>query len=250
MVEPGLAVHPVEAHPYLGAEEDVHPVALQVAVRAVHPLVDHPPAHRRSAARTQHRALGRGRDHGHQVRRHSGVGARARSPHRGARGAVHVGDRDQCRCCPGRPLRGSDRHFRGVGAQPAPWEQIQPPPTALLPPGEPPSAPAQPLAAPQIGRAALPSATYPHTLPRSSADKPLFRPSRSRPNFVKQALPRARITAEVVRPGPRPNKFAAVSAQASVLAAPQRAMPDTLKSIKGVKCARKPLAGSVTPAAV
>ena len=49
----------------------------------------------------------------------------------------------------------------------------------------------------------------------------------------------------------RPVKFVAVSAQPSTtVAAPQRAMPDTLTSIKGVKCAREPIPGPVTPAAV
>ena len=48
----------------------------------------------------------------------------------------------------------------------------------------------------------------------------------------------------------RPVKFVAVSAQPSMMAAPQRAMPDTLTSIKGVKCAHEPVLVSVATAAV
>jgi hypothetical protein len=96
-----------------------------------------------------------------------GVGRRGRLLRRGALVAGRpCGDRDRTgHSDPGHRPRDNDLHFRGESAWLARAGRIQPRPAGFHPPGAPLSAQARPPAARRTGRAALPSATFPHVLP-------------------------------------------------------------------------------------
>jgi hypothetical protein len=134
------------------------------------PSGDRPPEHRRVALQTPVRTRrvdhGHGRAHplGHQCR---GGAARDQAHRRGVPGAGHpYADRDQTdRSGQGHRFRDTDRRFHVEGVWLVRGAPIRPPPAGFRPPGAPPSAPARPLAARRTGRAELPLATFPHTLP-------------------------------------------------------------------------------------
>ena len=91
---------------------------------------------------------------------------RARALRRDARDVADAADPDRTdRSDRGHQLRDIDRHFRGGGGWLDRGVRIRPQLAGPHPPEEPPSAPARPLAARRTGRAALPSATFPHHLP-------------------------------------------------------------------------------------
>ena len=130
----------------------------------------HPPAVRPAArpplaprTRAPSRA-GHARGHADLDRQADGV--LGRPLHRGVRGGVVFGDRARTgRCLPVRQLPDIDRRSRGGRVWRGPWGRIRPPPAEPPPPEEPPSARARPLVTRRTGRAALPSAIFPHTLP-------------------------------------------------------------------------------------
>jgi hypothetical protein len=126
------------------------------------PFADHLPPAPQIRARTRVRDLGH---HGGQCRRTVDA-AHDQVPHHDVRGAVRlVADPGRTRSGPDRQLRGSDRQFRGGDVWRGheariPRRRVAP---RLL--EVPPSARARPPAARHTGRAALPSATFPHSLP-------------------------------------------------------------------------------------
>ena len=92
--------------------------------------------------------------------------ARVQPPRRGARGVVVGGGRVRTgHCPPARQLPDIDRRSRGGDVRRGPWGRIRPPPVASPPPEAPRLALARPPAARHTGRAALPSAIFPHALP-------------------------------------------------------------------------------------
>lgn len=125
-----------------------------------------PSAHQAlSVARTRVRAH-RGLGHGRALAAHLAYVVRGLALHRGVRGAALDADRGRIdRSDPDHQLQDTDRRSRGGDVWLDPSAQTRPPPVGPRLPGGPPSAPARPLAARHIGRAALPSATFPHTLP-------------------------------------------------------------------------------------
>jgi len=181
-----------------------------VAARAAHPTVVQqllPPTAPQTLAQA-HRVL----DHAHAVLARGGV--RDRSLHRGAHGEARADGRGQTdRSHRDRQPRDTDRHSRGAGVRRDRAEPIRPPRVGLPPPEGPPLARARPPAARHTGRATLPSAIYPHTLP---------------------------VARKVSSPN-GPNRIAAL---------PRRATPESFESIKVVTCARQPNSDCVTSAAV
>jgi len=156
--------HQGGAHPSLVARVGAPSARLPGADHVAHPAVGPAGHHLLSAEQTRAPSLGRGR--GHDLAAHPGGAVHAPALHHGARAAAPDADRGQTdRSDPGRQPLNSDRHFHGGDVWLDPAGQTRPPPVGPRLPGEPPSALARPLAARHIGRAALPSATFPHTLP-------------------------------------------------------------------------------------
>jgi hypothetical protein len=186
-------------HPRAALPSQVEAVAApqghQDAVLAARPMAARAPALPALASRTRAPAhAGHGRGHVHQGRLVDGV--LGRPPRRGVRGGAVCGGRARTgHCLPVRQLPDIDRRSRGGRVWRGPWGRIQPPPAEPPPPEEPPSARARPPATRRTGRAALPSAIFPHTLPAFG------------------------------------QRFLALSAQCSIAAAPPRAKPVTFNVI-------------------
>ena len=160
-----MARHPARlpqdaAHPSQGGP-DVDRQGQPVVDRVVR-AADRRPV--RSAQQTRARIRRVDLDLGPGHRRHPLVGdARVPTLRHGARGAGRGDDHDRSR--PGRQSRDIGQRFRGEGAWRGRVAPTRRPPAAFPLLEAPPSAPARPLAARRTGRAALPSATFPHTLP-------------------------------------------------------------------------------------
>ena len=155
--------HPDAVRPYqdVRAADPSDPAALALAG---HRLAVQPTDHRVLVQRTRARIRAHGHDHADRPSR-GGV-AHGRAPHRDARGGGHrdVGH-DRNRSGPGRQLRDTDRRILDGDVWHDRGARTPPPPTGLRPPGVPQLARARPPAARHTGRAALPSATFPHSLP-------------------------------------------------------------------------------------
>ena len=109
------------------------------------------------------RARTRVRGHDHEALDRGGVPDQLLRP--GGHAAALAVDHDRSRSDPNHRLRGSGLRFHGADARHGPVARIRRQPAGLRPPGGPPSARARPPAALHTGRAALPSAIFPHTLP-------------------------------------------------------------------------------------
>jgi hypothetical protein len=121
----------------------------------------------RLARSERSRAPSRARGRVRAVRRHRwGDGVHDRARRRGVRvEALGGGHGQTVRWDRDRQLPGIDRPTHGEGGWRDPGGLTRPPRAGLRLPEEPPSAQVPPLAARRTGRAALPSATFPHTLP-------------------------------------------------------------------------------------
>ena len=166
-VQVQMAAHRVVAHPCL-VEADAHPSDPPGVAPADHRPVDRPPARPLQAPRIL--ALAHVPAHGlgyHRLRRRQPAGAvRGQARRRDVRDVVRVDGRDRMRRSdPDRQFRGNGRQFRGGDGWRDPEVRTRPRPAGLLPPGALPSARARPPAARHTGRATLPSAIFPHTLP-------------------------------------------------------------------------------------
>ena len=164
----GRPGHPLAAHPVVGAHAGSRggrgpigpPDAARAAQRARSQLP--PPARPRSRARS--RARGRV----HAVRAAAAGRRRVATELFAAVFAAGRASRGRGRTDhsgPGRQPRDNDLRSHGEGVWLGHEGRIRPPPAGPRPPEEPLSAPARPLAARHTGRAALPSATFPHVLP-------------------------------------------------------------------------------------
>jgi hypothetical protein len=131
-------------------------------------LLDDRPRHRRLLA-LRTRAQTRVRGHalaGHRHLHWPADAVRGRVHRLDARDAAHpaVG-RGRSHSNPDRRIRDNDQLSRGGGVWRDPWARTPLQRVEPRPPGAPLSAQARPPAARHTGRAALPSATFPHTLP-------------------------------------------------------------------------------------
>jgi hypothetical protein len=171
VVRPCLAAHLAAADP-----------SVQMAEARADPSVDRRPVRRPTAQGTPARPHLVGHDpaRGH----HPGscrddAANRGLALHRDVRGVEHDAGLDRTdRSDPDRQLQDIDRHFRGGGEWLDRGVRTRPRLAGPHPLEEPPSAPARPLAARHTGRAALPSATFPHHLP---AVRQISRPFSSAP---------------------------------------------------------------------